>query len=230
MFSVFSKSGRIFSGSMEDLARVAPIAALARSSRAVAGAGVMALAQRRNTALSARSAPVSLASGDQDLAHRTAVAAYANTVKDDATRHPLSTVADIMSTGVVTLLDTTLLGEAWATLARERLGQAPVVNQRGLLVGLLTRAELMREDRLPGPQTHALVWKAMLLQPVSELMVTPIPSVDPTTDIRRLARVLLDTGLPGLPVSDAQGQVTGFVSRTDILHAVVADPPLDLWS
>jgi len=89
---------------------------------------------------------------------------------------------------------------------------------------------LMRVDQLPGPQAHALVWKAMLLKPVSDCMVTPIPSVDPETDIRRLARVLLDTGLPGLPVSDTHGRVIGFVSRTDILHAVVADPPLDLWT
>jgi CBS domain-containing protein len=31
-------------------------------------------------------------------------------------------------------------------------------------------------------------------------------------------------------VVDDGGRVTGFVSRTDILRAVVADPPLDLWS
>jgi CBS domain-containing protein len=36
--------------------------------------------------------------------------------------------------------------------------------------------------------------------------------------------------LPGLPVVDEQDAVIGFVSRTDILHAVVADPPLDLWT
>jgi len=44
-----------------------------------------------------------------------------------------------------------------------------------------------------------------------------------------VARVLLNTGLPGLPVVDDHGQVTGFISRTDILRAVVTDPPLDLW-
>ena len=88
----------------------------------------------------------------------------------------------------------------------------------------------MRADRLPGPQTHALVWQALLAQSVADLMWTPVPSVAPETDIRRLARVLLDTGLPGLPVVDDRDSVIGFVSRTDILRAVVADPPLDLWS
>jgi CBS domain-containing protein len=32
-----------------------------------------------------------------------------------------------------------------------------------------------------------------------------------------------------LPVVDEQGHVTGFISRSDILRAVVTDPPLDLW-
>ena len=73
-------------------------------------------------------------------------------------------------------------------------------------------------------------WRALQMQSVLEVMWTPVPSVAPDTDIRRLARVLLDTGLPGLPVVDDAGQVIGFVSRSDVLRAVVADPPLDLWT
>jgi len=214
MFSVFSKSGRIFSGSMEDMAKISPVAALARSSRVTATVAM----------------PGPMLHSDHDLSHRSAVAAYASTVREEVVRRPLTRVADIMSTDVIALQETAPLGEAWTTLAKHNLGQAPVVNQHAMLVGMLTRAELMRVDQLPGPQAHALVWKAMLLKPVSDCMVTPIPSVDPETDIRRLARVLLDTGLPGLPVSDTHGRVIGFVSRTDILHAVVADPPLDLWT
>jgi CBS domain-containing protein len=65
---------------------------------------------------------------------------------------------------------------------------------------------------------------------VIDVMWTPVPSVAADTDIRRVARVLLDTGLPGLPVVEDAGKVVGFVSRSDILRAVVADPPLDLWT
>jgi CBS domain-containing protein len=87
----------------------------------------------------------------------------------------------------------------------------------------------MAPERMPSPDSHVLVWRALLVQPVVDVMWTPVPSVSPDTDIRRVARVLLDTGLPGLPVVDEEGKVTGFVSRSDILRAVVADPPLDLW-
>jgi CBS-domain-containing membrane protein len=81
-----------------------------------------------------------------------------------------------------------------------------------------------------GPNTHALAWHAWLAQRVQDVMWTPVPSVQSDADIRHVARVLLDTGLPGLPVVDAHGTVTGFVSRSDLLRAIVNDPPLDLWS
>jgi hypothetical protein len=43
-----------------------------------------------------------------------------------------------------------------------------------------------------------------------------------TAPVRPAARVQ--------PVSSAEGRVPGFVSRSDLLSAIVADPPLDLWS
>jgi CBS-domain-containing membrane protein len=167
---------------------------------------------------------------EQHAVRNLAVAAYMQTNKIETQRHPLSRVDDIMSRSVITIPDSANIGQAWALLAEHHMGQAPVVNAGGMLVGLLSRADLMQRDRLPGPDTHALVWKALLVQSVTELMVTPLPAVAADTDIRRVARVLLDTGLPGLPVVDEGGGVSGFVSRSDILRAVVADPPLDLWT
>ena len=109
------------------------------------------------------------------------------------------------------------------------VGQAPVLGASGGLVGLLSRAELLQPARLPLPDANAVAWRSLLAQSVQTVMWTPVPSVAPDTDIRQLAQVLLDTGLPGLPVVDGQGSLVGFVSRSDILRAMVSDPPLDLW-
>jgi CBS-domain-containing membrane protein len=158
------------------------------------------------------------------------MAAYAQTIRPEIHRHPLSRVQDIVTHAVVTIPETATVGDAWSLLAARGMGQVPVVGADNVLVGLLTRADLTRPDRLPGPEMHALVWRALLAQSVVEVMWSPVPSVAMDTDIRRVARVLLDTGLPGLPVVDDGGRVTGFISRTDILRAVVADPPLDLWT
>jgi CBS domain-containing protein len=221
MFSVYGKAGRVFRGSMEELRKIVPTTGISRSRR-VAGVGRELLDAGPSASPGTPNAP--------DLAHRDALAAYAQAAHNAPPRHPLKQVQDIMNVGAITLAEDASVAQAWELLGAHQVGQAPVVDASGVLVGLLTRAELMRADRLPGPGTHALVWQALLRQSVADLMWTPVPSVAPDTDIRRLARVLLDTGLPGLPVVDERGRVVAFVSRSDILQAVVADPPLDLWS
>jgi CBS-domain-containing membrane protein len=216
---------------MEELRKIGPTSAIGRTRR-VAGVGRDSL----NVGLSAMADAVYGAGAGHpkgnkpDAAHRDAMAAYAQAASNQPPRHPLKRVRDIMNPVAMTLREDATVAQAWDLLAKQELGQAPVVDASGVLVGLLTRAELMRPDRLPGAGAHALVWQALLMQSVADVMWTPVPSVAPDTDIRRLARVLLDTGLPGLPVVDEQGRVSAFVSRSDILQAVVADPPLDLWT
>lgn len=223
MFSVYGKAGRVFRGSMEALHQIGPLVRTTRSQR-VAAIGLDPLDQNP-TLFSEVATPE-----PSDIAHRTALAAYAQTSHPPGLpRHPLTRVDALMSTPVTTIAETATVDEAWQLLAQNHLGQAPVVAATGVLVGLISRADLMAPERLPGPDSHALAWKALLMQSVVDVMWTPVPSVSPDTDIRRVARVLLDTGLPGLPVVDDDGNVTGFVSRSDILRAVVADPPLDLW-
>jgi len=223
MFSVYGKAGRTFRGSMEDLRQVGPVS---RSERAAVVAPTGLDPQDQNPArFSELAHPV-----PSDIAHKTALAAYEQTRKPGLPRHPLTRVDAVMSSPVVTVADTSTVEQAWRVLVHNQMGQAPVVDVHGVLVGLITRADLMHPDRLPGPDSHALVWHALLQQSVVDVMWTPVPCVSADTDIRRVARVLLDTGLPGLPVADDDGKVVGFVSRSDILRAVVADPPLDLWT
>jgi CBS domain-containing protein len=221
MFSVYGETGRLFKGAMEDLRQVEAVKAVTRA-RAVEPLGRFVPAGPTPQV----SAPANAPGGG----HRSPLAAYAQAGVLQVQRHPLSRVADVMSRGVITVLADLSVLEAWQWLSEQGVSQAPAVDAHGRLVGLLTRGELLRPDRLPLPGTNALVWRALLAQPVSDIMWSPVPAVDEDTDLRRVARVLLDTHLPGLPVVNDAGAVTGFVSRTDILRAVVHDPPLDLWS
>lgn len=224
MFSVYGVSGRLFRGSMEQLRHIGPVSSVARShgieplGRDGSDAGAF------KTLLGQASTAVA---GDET--HRNLLSAYEQTQKVVMPRHPLSRVDALMSRKVITIPDGSTVLEAWQILAQHGVGQAPVVNGLGTLVGLLTRADLLRPERLPKPDSSALVWRALLAKSVQDMMSTPVPCVAPDTDIRRVARVLLDADLAGLPVVDDAGVVTGFVSRSDILRAVVTDPPLDLW-
>ena len=226
MFFVYGIGGRVFRGSTEQLRQIGGVNSItrARALQAIGRDGSEPKSGSTDTAFSVEGPIVPL-----DQGHRSALAAYADTQKIENAPQRLRRVEELMSRDVTTLPDTSTVLDAWHRLAEKGLGQAPVVNDAGILVGLLSRADLMQPDRLPDPDSHALVWHALLAQNVTDLMSTPVPSVGPDTDIRRVASVLLDTGLPGLPVVDEDGHVHGFISRSDILRAVVTAPPLDLW-
>lgn len=225
MFYIYGVSGQSFRGSMEQLRQIGRVGAMARANavRPVKRDGRSPASTDPEILLGA------VTSAPADEAHRIALAAYTQTQNPVMQRHPLRRVDDLMSSNVVTISDAATVLDAWHLLARHGIGQAPVVNEAGVLVGLLSRADLLNPDSLPAPDSNALVWRALMAQNVCDIMWSPVPSVAAATDIRRVARVLLDTGLPGLAVVDEQGVVTGFISRSDILRAVVMDPPLDLW-
>ena len=226
MFYVYGVRGQSFRGSMEQLRQIARPGAAARTD---------AVKPVKRDGADPAYAEVQTDAGDPvpfepiDESHRVALAAYAQTQNPILQRNPMRRVDELMSRQVISIADSATVLDGWHLLARRGVGQAPVVNEAGRLVGLLCRRDLLKPDRWPAPDSHPLVWRTLMAQNVGEIMVSPVPSVSSDADIRRVANVLLDTGLPGLAVVDEQGVVSGFVSRSDILRAVVTEPPLDLW-
>lgn len=236
MFFVFGPSGQMYRGGPENLARISAVRSVQRPqalrTRAMDAQdgqpGPIFTASPRPTAADASAAaPAAIV----NLRMHDAVSAYAQTEQGPqaTARQPLTKVSDVMTTGGVGVAPGVRVNDAWQTLAEHKVAQAPVVDALGRVIGLLLRADMAPLDLLPEP---GAVKQAIDLarRPVSEVMVSPVPTVSPDTELRRVAAVLLDTGLPGLPVTDEAGVLSGFISRTDILRAVAADPPLDLWS
>lgn len=221
MFFVFGPQGQMYRGGADPLSQISPVRRVQRP---------QAL---RTRAADVQAAPQGIhptATPAPSLRAQGAVAAYAQTAQGpQGARRPLTRVRDVMTRGSLAVAPDMRVNDAWQTLAEHRIAQAPVVNAQGQVVGLLLRADMAPLDLLPEPSA---VQQAIDLarRPVSEVMVSPVPAVDEGTELRRVAGVLLETGLPGLPVTDEAGRLAGFISRTDILRAVAFDPPLDLWS
>ena len=225
MFFVFGPSGQMYRGGPENLSQISPVRRVQRpQALRTRGADAPVFSVETPPPPSEQAAP------GTSLRAQDAVTAYAQAGQGPTpTRQPLSRVRDVMTTGALTVQPDAVVNHAWQTLAEHGVSQAPVVGAQGRVVGLLLRADMAPLDLLPEPG-HIQAAIALARRTVSAVMVSPVPTVSPDTDLRRLASVLLDTGLPGLPVTDEYGSLVGFISRTDILRAVAADPPLDLWS
>ena len=226
MFIIHGIGGRVGGGAQAALALVRAPGAVARAQRTAAATTDP---YRPNPQAGAVADEGRGGAGTADASALPALAAYAATELATQPR-TRAHVGDVMSHQPLCLPLGASLLQAWQLLAKAGIAQAPVIDEQGALVGLLLRADLMHPDRLAAAGADPAAWQALMAQPVSALMWTPVPAATPETDLRELTRILLDTGLPGLAVADEHARVTGFVSRSDILRAVLTEPPLDLWT
>lgn len=61
---------------------------------------------------------------------------------------------------------------------------------------------------------------------VRDIMTTDVPTIHADTRVAEVAKIVLDRGLPGLPVVDDEGHVLGVVTHADLVakHARVHIP------
>ncbi len=224
MFSIYGTTGRVFRGTLDQMRQINKVHAPDRTR-------TLEPTVRDGHDSAVREAVeyggVTAASPQQ----RSAVATYA-TIQQAPAHHQGwydMPVSEVMSGKVLSLTVDTSIYQAWQHLQRHGRGQAPVVNAKGILVGMVTRADLVRFEQWPGPSAVQQEWDDWRTQDIETIMVTPVPSVAPTTPLRHAATALLDSALPGLPVVDDDGRVAGFVSRADVLRAALKDAGLDVW-
>jgi CBS-domain-containing membrane protein len=116
------------------------------------------------------------------------------------------------------------VGKAWKTLQSHSIHQAPVLDDASQLVGMVGERQLLTAINM---ETGKII--EGLARRVGNVIRTPVITANPVTDNRRIAAALLTHRIDGVPVTGEQGRLVGYLSRSNILRAVVADPPLSLW-
>lgn len=122
--------------------------------------------------------------------------------------------------------DSTLL-EAWTVMKRKGIHHLPVTSMHGTLVGLVSDRDLLpyahelESSSSPGPSIgHTL----------AQLMSNRVLSATPTTELREIARVMLDEYVTAVTIVDSFRHPVGILTTSDILHAIVRRSPLELWT
>lgn len=213
MFSLYGISGPVFQGTLESLPRLPPVT----RRRPVAAV--------RRIAEQIESEPGTLAAAGTTAARpRQAVEAYQAMLPENLDRGPLYHADQIMQPQVVTLLADDDVAHAWRVLVDHQIHQAPVLDAGQRLVGIVSERNLLTTLNVDNGQVRDVLNKR-----VGDVMATPVVAASPLTDIRRIARVMLERNVDGVPIVNDAGALLGFISRSDILNAVVTDPPLSMW-
>ena len=65
---------------------------------------------------------------------------------------------------------------------------------------------------------------------LAEIMSPRVLSATPTTDIREIARVMMDERVGALPILDTDRRPIGIISKQDLLRGLANHGPLELWT
>lgn len=160
--------------------------------------------------------------------------------RDSATDRPAVptypvTVGQVMTTGVLTIRPTATFQEIVTLLLDYEISGLPVVDADGVLVGIVSEADLISKeaygaeaarrrhlkllrDHLHGQDT-AWVQKAAARE-ARELMTSPVRTVSPDDDLSVAARIMLTEHVKRLPVV-SDGKLVGMLARHDLLRPLV---------
>jgi predicted transcriptional regulator len=120
------------------------------------------------------------------------------------------TAADIMTHLVLTLSPDTDIGVAMHALLKKKTPEAPVVDQSGKLVGMLSETDCLRV-------ICAEAFEGMPRGKVSDYMNRDVETIQAGTCVCDIVNRFLDNSFRRLLVQDDKGDVVGLVSRRDLL-------------
>jgi len=120
-------------------------------------------------------------------------------------------VESYMSRTPITIRDDTDYWKAFEIMQEKGLHHIPVVNENSAVVGILTRRDL---------KIASMHFREAPVE-VSEVMHSPVVTITPGELLAEAAKQMIDNRIGGLPVLDANGQIVGILTETDLLRALI---------
>jgi CBS domain-containing protein/putative component of toxin-antitoxin plasmid stabilization module len=131
-------------------------------------------------------------------------------------------VSEIMTHPVITVTADAGIKTAAELLVGRGISALPVVDKKGVLVGIVSEADLVPMETWPDPRTQATpqqptAWRMPSI--VAEVMTREVLTVPANSEVSRAARIMLEAGIKRAPVMRA-GRVVGILSRRDLVKVI----------
>lgn len=143
-------------------------------------------------------------------------------------------VRDVMTPSPESVKIDTLLDDATRLLLSSVFSGLPVVDGQGRPVGLITQGDLVARAELPlrlgllaesDPDRREKILEQLGTRKASEVMTTPVITIAQDRPLSEAVEKMLAKGVKRLPVVDADGRLTGMLSRLDIFRTVMRTAP-----
>ncbi|MDA8203625.1 MAG: CBS domain-containing protein [Chloroflexi bacterium] len=127
------------------------------------------------------------------------------------------TVREIMSHQVVTIEPERPATEAVALLGKHRVKRLPVVAADGRLIGIVSRADLLRGVTGIVEHDDVTMRRAITGTIAADIMQHAVPTVSTGASLEEAARAVLTSSVGRVAVVDDQERVAGVISTRDLL-------------
>jgi len=164
--------------------------------------------------------------GKQSQQHDVAQAYQA--VKELPQAQTVVLAEQIMSAPVVMLGTQATIDETLLLFHTRQFRHLPVASSSGMLVGIVSDRDIFRH--LGGVMAN---FKQQAHhnrnEQVAPLMTSPVLTASRDTDVRYIARLFVEQRIGALPIV-TNGALTGVITRSDVLNAVMSHYVLELWA
>jgi CBS domain-containing protein len=130
-------------------------------------------------------------------------------------------VQDLMTRRPVTVTGEDKVKDAVILAARRRISALPVLDAHGLICGIVTEADLIRDAFAHDVRVQERPHDDTARSParlVCEVMSSPAVTVHQHADLAEVVALMTSARLKSLPVVDDLGHVVGIVSRSDVVR------------
>lgn len=135
---------------------------------------------------------------------------------------------DVMSSPAVSLPSDATLLETQHLFQQRRFRHVPVTNDQGQVLGIVSDRDIWR-----GVADPTLYKSAGSVDParttIFYCMSHPVLVAKPETEIRGIARVMLEEHVGAMPIVSKTGRLLGIITRSDILRLLISHPDFDQW-
>ena len=112
-------------------------------------------------------------------------------------------------------------------MQRRGIRHIPVTSMHDTLVGMVSDRDLLHH--VPELITMANTSQAVQRR-LAEIMTFRVISATPTTDIRAIARVMLDERIHAVPILDGIRSLVCILSTHELLRGIANHGPIELWT
>jgi CBS domain-containing protein len=129
-------------------------------------------------------------------------------------------IRDLMTTPAVTVTAQTPIGLALRLLDDRKITAMPVLDTAGILVGIVSEADLVQEEGLLDDRVPKATVRTTTDTParrIADVMSHLVATVDADDELEVAIDLMWSTMVKSLPVLD-HGRVIGMISRSDVIH------------